>query len=65
MTRHFIPLPRSAVFSRTHTTPRFETVSSIYVVPYVCALPGVAIFVTSVCFNLVSDGLRAAMDVRM
>lgn len=38
---------------------------SIYVVPYVCALPGVAIFVTSVCFNLVSDGLRAAMDVRM
>jgi peptide/nickel transport system permease protein len=38
---------------------------SIYVVPYVCALPGVAIFVTSICFNLVSDGLRAAMDVRM
>jgi len=24
-----------------------------------------AIFVTSICFNLVSDGLRAAMDVRM
>lgn len=38
---------------------------SIYVVPVVCALPGLAIFVTSVCFNLVSDGLRAAMDVRM
>ena len=38
---------------------------SIYVVPVVCALPGVAIFVTSICFNLVSDGLRAAMDVRM
>jgi peptide/nickel transport system permease protein len=38
---------------------------SIYVVPYVCALPGMAIFVTSICFNLVSDGLRAAMDVRM
>jgi peptide/nickel transport system permease protein len=38
---------------------------SIYVVPVVCALPGVAIFVTSVCFNLVSDGLRTAMDVRM
>jgi peptide/nickel transport system permease protein len=38
---------------------------SIYVVPVVCALPGVAIFITSVCFNLVSDGLRAAMDVRM
>jgi len=38
---------------------------SIYVVPFVCALPGAAIFVTSICFNLVSDGLRAAMDVRM
>jgi len=38
---------------------------SIYVVPYVCALPGIAIFITSICFNLVSDGLRAAMDVRM
>jgi peptide/nickel transport system permease protein len=38
---------------------------SIYVVPIICALPGVAIFITSICFNLVSDGLRQAMDVRM
>jgi len=38
---------------------------SIYVAPYVCALPGAAIFITSICFNLVSDGLRAAMDVRL
>lgn len=38
---------------------------SIYIVPLVCALPGVAIFITSICFNLVSDGLRQAMDVRM
>jgi len=38
---------------------------SIYVVPVVCALPGMAIFATSICCNLVSDGLRAAMDVRM
>ena len=38
---------------------------SIYVNPVICALPGAAIFVTSICFNLVSDGLRAAMDVRM
>jgi peptide/nickel transport system permease protein len=38
---------------------------SIYVVPLVCALPGAAIFITSISFNLVSDGLRAAMDVRM
>lgn len=38
---------------------------SIYVQPLVCAMPGVAIFITSICFNLVSDGLRAAMDVRM
>ena len=27
MTRHFIPLPRSAVTSLTHTTPTFEPVS--------------------------------------
>src|SRR5712671_8165852 len=38
---------------------------SIYVVPLVCGLPGLAIFITSICCNLVSDGLRAAMDVRM
>ena len=38
---------------------------AIYVQPYVCALPGVAIFITSLSFNLVSDGLRAAMDVRI
>ncbi|GEO35907.1 ABC transporter permease [Skermanella aerolata] len=37
---------------------------SIYVNPWVCALPGVMIFITSICFNMMSDGLRAAMDVR-
>jgi peptide/nickel transport system permease protein len=38
---------------------------AIYVQPFVCALPGVAIFITSLSFNLVSDGLRQAMDVRL
>jgi len=38
---------------------------AIYVQPWVCAMPGLAIFVTSMCFNLVSDGLRSAMDVRL
>jgi peptide/nickel transport system permease protein len=38
---------------------------SIYIVPISCALPGAAIFVTSICFNLVSDGIRSAMDVRL
>jgi peptide/nickel transport system permease protein len=38
--------------------------SGIYVQPLVCALPGVVIFVTSLSFNLVSDGLRRAMDVK-
>ena len=38
---------------------------AIYVQPWVCAVPGVAIFLTSMCFNLVSDGLRSAMDVRL
>jgi len=38
---------------------------SIYIAPLSCALPGAAIFVTSICFNLVSDGIRSAMDVRL
>jgi peptide/nickel transport system permease protein len=38
--------------------------SAIYTQPLVTMLPGVCIFVTSICFNMVSDGLRAAMDVR-
>src|SRR5499427_4303216 len=37
---------------------------SIYVNPVVPALPGLAIFVTSMTFNLVSDGLRDAMEIR-
>jgi peptide/nickel transport system permease protein len=37
---------------------------SIYVQPLICALPGAAIFVCSLSFNLVSDGLRQAMDIR-
>ncbi len=37
---------------------------AIYVQPVVCAMPGVAILITSVAFNLVSDGLRQAMDVK-
>ncbi|HXP76323.1 MAG TPA: ABC transporter permease [Stellaceae bacterium] len=38
---------------------------SIYVQPLICALPGVAIFIASLSFNLVSDGLRQAMDIRV
>ena len=37
---------------------------SIYVNAIVPALPGLAIFVTSMAFNLVSDGLRDAMEIR-
>ena len=38
--------------------------TAIYVNPTVAMLPGLAIFATSMCFNLLSDGLRQAMDVR-
>ncbi len=38
---------------------------AIYVQPYVAALPGLMIFVTSMSFNLMSDGFRSAMDVRL
>jgi peptide/nickel transport system permease protein len=37
---------------------------AIYINPMVAALPGAAILVTSICFNLLTDGLRQAMDVR-
>ena len=37
---------------------------SIYVNAVVPALPGLAIFVTSMAFNLLSDGLRDAMEIR-
>lgn len=37
---------------------------SVYVQPWLAALPGLMIFITSVCFNLISDGLRNALDVR-
>jgi len=38
---------------------------AIYTRPEVAALPGIAILITSICFNLLSDGLRSAMDVRI
>jgi peptide/nickel transport system permease protein len=38
---------------------------AIFVSPVVAALPGVAIVVTSLCFNLLSDGLRSAMDIKL
>ncbi len=38
--------------------------TAIYNNPAVAALPGLMIFITSICFNLFSDGLRQAMDVK-
>ena len=38
---------------------------SIYVAPLNAILPGVMIFMTSMCSNLISDGLRGAMDVKV
>jgi peptide/nickel transport system permease protein len=38
---------------------------AIYVQPLVAAIPGVMIFITSMCFNLMSDGFRGAMDIRL
>ena len=37
---------------------------AIYLNPMVAALPGAAILATSLCFNLLTDGVRQAMDVR-
>jgi peptide/nickel transport system permease protein len=38
--------------------------TAIYTNPWVAALPGVMIFTTSICFNMMSDGLRQAMDIK-
>src|SRR5262249_27990984 len=38
--------------------------TAIYTKPMVAALPGVMIFLTSISFNLFSDGLRSAMEVK-
>jgi peptide/nickel transport system permease protein len=38
--------------------------SAIYVNPWLSALPGLMIFITSLCLNLLSDGVRSAMNVR-
>jgi peptide/nickel transport system permease protein len=38
--------------------------TAIYIQPWLAALPGVMIFITSITFNLLSDSLRSAMDLR-
>ena len=38
--------------------------TAIYSQPVLATLPGVCIFMTSICFNLASDGLRTAMDIK-
>ena len=38
--------------------------TAIYTQPWVAALPGAMIFMTSISFNLFSDGLRSAMEVK-
>jgi peptide/nickel transport system permease protein len=38
--------------------------TAIYINPWLAALPGVMIFAVSIGFNLLSDGLRSAMDIR-
>ena len=38
--------------------------TAIYTQPWIAALPGMMIFITSISFNLLSDSLRSAMDVK-
>jgi peptide/nickel transport system permease protein len=54
----------------TPPTPEWGTMLNslrqvIYVAPATAVLPGVCIFVTSMCFNLLSDAVRAAMDTKV
>jgi peptide/nickel transport system permease protein len=38
--------------------------SAIFKEPLIAALPGAMIFVTSIAFNLLADGVRSAMDIK-
>ena len=38
---------------------------SIYIDPWVPAVPGLMIFLTALAFNMLSDGMRDALDVRL
>ncbi len=38
--------------------------TAIYTQPLIAALPGLMIFITSIAFNLLSDGLRSAMEIK-
>jgi peptide/nickel transport system permease protein len=38
--------------------------TAIYTQPVIAALPGLMIFITSISFNVFSDGLRQAMDIK-
>jgi len=38
--------------------------TAIYTQPLLCALPGLMIFITSISFNLLTDGMRSAMDMK-
>ena len=38
--------------------------TAIYLQPWLAALPGVMIFITSIAFNGLADGLRTAMDIK-
>lgn len=38
--------------------------TAIYVQPWLAALPGIMIFMTSIAFNMLSDGLRSAMEIK-
>jgi peptide/nickel transport system permease protein len=51
------PIPEWGLILNTWRT-------AIYTQPLLATLPGICIFITSICFNLLSDGLRGAMDVR-
>jgi peptide/nickel transport system permease protein len=38
--------------------------TAMYTQPLLCAIPGLMIFITSISFNLLTDGLRSAMDIK-
>ena len=56
-------------FGATAPTPEWGLMlntlrTAIYTQPWVAALPGLMIFITSISFNILADRLRAAMAIK-
>ena len=59
-------LPKDTLLTERNELVPFETdgLTAVRQVPWVVALPGLMIFITSIAFNTLSDGIRDSMDIK-